>query len=234
MSKINILKKGKHGAQINTDVTDQLILSVPPENIHASNGEIVTLFGIGCVIFMKNKTGNEVKAQFVIATVFNSKPTAIRPSTHFNGYTDLIFDKDAYILYVEQDLTGQTGVPIIKDSTNVELMYNKLNGGKFSSYVSYDHQMDVIMNNQSLNKRLGNSPLIFDELSIADGFVDEKGRPYRYSLKGRAYPASLLSIAMMKDPFSAVIHQDAKTSLMISLNNDEDKEPSLLEKHAFM
>lgn len=233
--RIKIFKTGLHGNIINTDEISELIIAVPPDNIISKQGDILSIFGIGCTIFTLNNSGTEMVGSFVIATIFNTKPSAIRPSTHYPDHTDLVYDKDAYVSYVDQELTNSDGkIPIIKDSTNVELMYNKLNGGKFSSHVDYSSQMDVVQNNLKLNKRLANSPILFDELSIAYGFVDSKGDPYRKTLKGECYPASLLTLATIKDPFSALIHRDAKTSMMISLNNRKEKDPSLLEKYAFM
>lgn len=233
---MKLLIKDTHGLRINTDICQEVILAVPQDNIVSQNGEIASIFGYGCVTFLKNKAGNEVQGNLLIATIFNCKPTAIKPSTHFEGYIDIVFDKDAYFAYFEQDVSNTPGntVPVIKDSTNVELLYNKLNGGKFSEYVDYNNQMDIIQNNLKLNKRLGNSPLIFDELSIANGFVDESGEPYRYSLKGRCKPVSLLTATMLSDPYSSLIHQDAKTAMMISLNNKKKREPSLLEKYTLM
>ena len=233
---MKLLIKDTHGLRINTDICQEIILAVPPDNIVSQNGEVASIFGYGCVTFLKNKTGNEIQGNLLIATIFNSKPTAIRPSTHFEGYIDIVFDNDAYFVYFEQDVSNTPGntVPVIKDSSNVELLYNKLNGGKFSEYVDYDNQMDIIQNNLKLNKRLGNSPLIFDELSISYGFVNESGEPYRYTLRGKCKPVSLLTATMLSDPYSSLIHQDAKTAMMISLNNKKKRDPSLLEKYTLM
>lgn len=230
----DILKADSHGYRINTNVTDMLILAVPDDNIMTKTGDTLTILGYGCVFFFTNKKGNEVKYEFLISTLFNSKPAAIKTSTHYSGYTDLYFDKDAYFAYLDNPVEVKNNeIPVIKDSTNVELMFNKLNAGKFSEHISYEQQIFVILNNLDLNQHLDKVPLIFYEIRIAKGFIDSAGKEYRYKLSGKAQPISLLQTAMTGDTFSAVTHQDAKTSLMIALA-DKSTEKSRLETYAFM
>ncbi len=231
-----LLIEDSHGYRVNQKVTDKLILAVPPDSIISRDGDTIVIFGAGCVFFYKTKANNETSKEFVIATLFSSKPSSVNDSTHYPGYMDLEYDKDAYFAYSENVITNikDNEFPAIKDSTNVELMYDKLNSGKFPEFISYDNQMHVILNNLDLNQHLEKVPLIFNELKIAQGFVNSKGDPYRYTLSGKSKPVSLLQIAMMDGTFSAVTNRDAKTSLMISLNHDKNKEASTLERYAFM
>lgn len=224
-----------NGYKINTDVTDKLVLAVAENNVMSKDGDTITILGYGCVFFYTTKKGNESSNELIIATLFSSKPSSMQPSTHYTGYTDLIYDKDAYFAYSENPINDikSNKFPVIKDSTNVELMYDRLNAGKFSEFISYDNQMHVIMNNLDLNQHLEKVPLIFNEIKIAQGFINTAGNPYRYTLSGKAKPVSLLQIAMTTDTFSAVTNRDAKTSLLISMNH-KNVESSTLEKYAFM
>lgn len=232
----DLLILSEHGYRINTDLTDMVIISVPETNIMNRTGDLITLFGYGCVFFYKNKKGNELQSSLIISTLFESRPTAINDSGHYPGYVDLVFDKDSYVAYSENPIKdiSSNKMPVIKDSTNVELMFNKLNAGKFSEYISYDQQIYVILNNLNLNQHLDRIPLLFYEMRIAKGFIDEQGNEYRIKLSGKAKPVSLLVSAMTSDTFSSVTHQDAKTSLMISLNDKGGHQKSHLEKYAFM
>ncbi len=225
-----LLIEDSHGYRVNQKVTDKLVLAVPPDSIISRDGDTIVIFGAGCIFFYKTKANNETSKEFVIATLFSSKPSSVNDSTHYPGYMDLEYDKDAYFAYSENVITNikDNEFPAIKDSTNVELMYDKLNSGKFPEFISYDNQMHVILNNLDLNQHLEKVPLIFNELKIAQGFVNTKGDPYRYTLSGKSKPVSLLQIAMMDGTFSAVTNRDAKTSLMISLNHDKNKEASTL------
>lgn len=233
----NLLKLTPHGYMINEKVTDEITLSIPEDNILDQNGPIYSIFGYGAIFFYKNKKGNEIKDEFLISTKFETKPSSVRKSIHYEGYMDFIYTKESYFDYLVNPLTElkNNEIPVIKDSTNVELMFNKFNGGKFSEYIDYKNQIYVILNNMNLNEHLGKIPFLFYCILIAKGFIDSNGNEYRMSMRGKAYPVSLLQKAMTKDPFSAVTHQDAKTSILVSMADDyRDKEPSDLERFSLM
>lgn len=234
--KDKLLILDTNGYKINTELTDKLVLAVPEDNILAKDGDTLTILGYGCVFFYQTKKGNESSNELIISTLFSTRPSSVKDSTHYSGYKDLEYDKDAYFAYSENPINNvkSNEFPVIKDSTNVELMYDKLNAGKFSEFISYDNQAYVIKNNLDLNVHLSKVPWIFNEIKIAQGFVNAKGDPYRYTLSGKAKPVSLLQIAMTTDTFSAVTNRDAKTSMLISMNHDKNKEASTLERYAFM
>ena len=233
----DLLVASPYGYVINEKLTDTIVLAIPEDNILDQNGAVYSVLGYGALFFYKNKKGNEVKDEFLIATKFETKPSSVQKSTHYDGYMDFIYNKDAFFSYNDLPVNNisKNEMPVIKDSTNVELMFNKFNAGKFSEHIAYENQIYVILNNLNLNKHLDKIPFLFYCIMIGESFIDDNGNKYRLKMRGKATPISLLQIAQTKDPFSAVTHQDAKTSLLVSMADDyKDKEPSDLEKYSMM
>lgn len=222
-----MFKYTKYGYQI-ADGIEKLVLSLPVENILNSEGNILTICGFGIIFRADTGDGLSNKGkEFKLSTIFETQIADQEPNSVLgDGYIDLIYDSTSYVIYIESGIDpSRKQIPLARDSTNVEFLFKKFNGGKFSSAIPYENQHDVILNNLELNKHL-NVPFPNYEALIANSFINKKsGKLYRLDPDPEQLEhISLVQQGMVNNgTFGALTNQDAKTAMLVAMTTKQDK-----------